>query len=505
MLLGSTILEIALGLALVYLLLAVICSTLNEWIAGILKLRAKTLQEGIANLLEDPEVKGLAKQFFAHPLVKGLTRQGKNSFPSYIPASTFTAALLDIILPPDPNAGPLDLLQIYQRIRIKLAEFSNSNSELAKTMLILLDQAGIDPKKVQDATSALYQLEQVRSHLLMLAQEMDTADVQNLQPLAESLAKFKELEVSLRQTEMSARSALLLAQENVERYFDQAMDRVSGWYKRRAQIIIVVLAVLVTAALNADTLILSDYLAKNDATRNTVTTMAEDYYRRQIERAQSASVVTAPTESDQVADKQSASSRTSASLNAPASLRAAAAITTTTPISPSGSISETLALLDRLNLPIGWKELPTTPETWLYKILGLLVTAIAVSLGAPFWFELLGKMINLRMTGKKPAETTPGQNTLASSVLAARLVAQPVVGSTQVHATITRSATTHDLAELARRALKYVDELKLRRPLTVPERDVAVAWMLMETTNQGIVTTPAEIMNAIDQAARAGS
>lgn len=41
--------------------------------------------------------------------------------------------------------------------------------------------------------------------------------------------------------------------------------------------------------------------------------------------------------------------------------------------------------------------------TWgerLRKILGLFVTVLAISLGAPFWFDMLNKLTNIRLTGK---------------------------------------------------------------------------------------------------------
>ena len=41
---------------------------------------------------------------------------------------------------------------------------------------------------------------------------------------------------------------------------------------------------------------------------------------------------------------------------------------------------------------------------WLaFKLLGWLMTALAVSIGAPFWFDLFGRLVNLRATGAKPA------------------------------------------------------------------------------------------------------
>jgi len=39
----------------------------------------------------------------------------------------------------------------------------------------------------------------------------------------------------------------------------------------------------------------------------------------------------------------------------------------------------------------------------LSKVTGFLVTAVAASLMTPFWFEVRGKLANLRMAGKKPA------------------------------------------------------------------------------------------------------
>ena len=38
------------------------------------------------------------------------------------------------------------------------------------------------------------------------------------------------------------------------------------------------------------------------------------------------------------------------------------------------------------------------------KLRGLLVTVCAVSLGAPFWFDLLSKFVNIRRAGIKPEE-----------------------------------------------------------------------------------------------------
>jgi hypothetical protein len=56
-------------------------------------------------------------------------------------------------------------------------------------------------------------------------------------------------------------------------------------------------------------------------------------------------------------------------------------------------------------LGLGWEDvsfLSFTPTQWGIKILGWIVTALAISLGAPFWFDLLRKLVNIRSSGTKP-------------------------------------------------------------------------------------------------------
>ena len=59
-------------------------------------------------------------------------------------------------------------------------------------------------------------------------------------------------------------------------------------------------------------------------------------------------------------------------------------------------------------LPIGWSAKAWVPDpvTWIERIIGWLITGLAVSLGAPFWFDLLNKFMNIRGTGEKPAKAS---------------------------------------------------------------------------------------------------
>lgn len=134
----------------------------------------------------------------------------------------------------------------------------------------------------------------------------------------------------------------------VEKWFDDAMDRVSGWYRRWSQLIACVLAVAVTVVLNVNTIKVTETLINEPTVRGAVVSKAE---------AQGAK---AAGEDAETAVKE----------------------------------------LKALKLPFLWNK-ATDAVTWSV-IAGWLITAIAISLGAPFWFDALGKLANLRTTGKKP-------------------------------------------------------------------------------------------------------
>ena len=154
----------------------------------------------------------------------------------------------------------------------------------------------------------------------------------------------------------------------LESWFNSAMDRVSGWYKRRAHVIIFSLGFAIAIAMNVNSISLAQDLWTNEATRQALVGAAQGYV-----------------------DRHSASSASNASTsNLDQGLKA--------------DIDE----LRSTNLPIGWNKgvlqnLGKSPLLWLAAILGWFLTACAASLGAPFWFDVLGKIIVVR-TSIKPGE-----------------------------------------------------------------------------------------------------
>src|ERR1700758_4707650 len=118
----SSILDVAIGVAFVYLFFSLICSVVNEGIAAVLSLRAKNLLAGIESLFSEGELsKGTSfvEAIYNHGLIRGLFRDpikgkpvtgssgaeqvkktfGADILPSYIPSRSFAIALLDLLMP----------------------------------------------------------------------------------------------------------------------------------------------------------------------------------------------------------------------------------------------------------------------------------------------------------------------------------------------------------------------------------------------------------------------
>jgi hypothetical protein len=111
---GSTVLEVAIGMAVLYLLLASFCTAANEWIARVMNARAATLEQALRELLSgQPGLAAggaeLVDEFYGHPLIGGLMKGGKH--PSYLAARSFAGILMDLVTPEHPGTITFDQLE----------------------------------------------------------------------------------------------------------------------------------------------------------------------------------------------------------------------------------------------------------------------------------------------------------------------------------------------------------------------------------------------------------
>lgn len=183
-------------------------------------------------------------------------------------------------------------------------------------------------------------------------------------PVADALLAF------VRKAEADSRTALgslEKLQRDVEEWFDAGMDRVSGMYKRRTQVACLILSALFVGMLNLDAIRITRTLANDPVLRAAL-----------IERATQAQPVAAAGSADESAMTASARSFT--------------------------QLQADISVITELGIPVGWEgNAPRdNPSWWISKLFGLLVTCLAASLGAPFWFDILKKATNLRQAGRVP-------------------------------------------------------------------------------------------------------
>ena len=318
---GSEILDVAIGLIMMFLLLSLVVSSIKEAIETVLNGRSKGLERGIREMFGDIGRNGLVPAFYNHPLIGSLFvgkyKPGRTrNLPSYIPSRMFALAVIDLI--------------------------ANEHAAPGKT----------------PAT--------------------ESSILQSFEGALGNMPGGAHLRGALEPLLLASGGKLAALQAQLEDWFNSTMDRVAGWYKRQTQIIIAIIGLSLAAFMNIDSLSVVRYLNTNQTTRSVLMNRIEQYRQ------------------------------THATAEGPK---------TTDLIDPLGWIER------QGGLPLGWaakpapdqsqddfnrdwRRVPRTPGAWLLKMAGILFTAFAVSLGAPFWFDLLNRFMVVRST-VKPEEKSP--------------------------------------------------------------------------------------------------
>jgi len=181
--------------------------------------------------------------------------------------------------------------------------------------------------------------------------------------------------------------------KNVEMWFNDAMTRVSGWYKRKTQAMILIIALIVTVAANIDTIVIAKSLSNDAALRQALVAQAQEYLREKTPIQQEATTGKNPEEKESPKKIQAA--------DGAANKKDAAG-------APHEQIETTVEKIQQLGIPLGWNTAPAG-IAWINKIIGLLITALAASLGTPFWFDILKKVTNIRSSGASTEEPSEGR------------------------------------------------------------------------------------------------
>ena len=290
----TVIIQVAIGIIFVWVILAVITSQIQEWIASGLAWRASMLENAIEQMLGNPEVKN---KLYNHPLIQGLYSSNGKRKPGGIPQDKFAMVLFEEVI----NSG------------ITVADAKNTFDNLKKSVSAL---------KSKGEGSALTNF----------ANSLDT------------------LLIGIEEKADDATHSITEARVRVESWFNDSMERLGGAYRRRMQIVGIIVGIAVAATLNVDTGAIMNTLWRDPVLRQAIVTQASQVKETDVQSGQTPSIE---------------------------------------------EIAQNAEKLNVLSLPIGWssKNIPTDANGWVAKIVGILLSGMAAAQGAPYWFDIMRKLV----------------------------------------------------------------------------------------------------------------
>lgn len=399
---GSQMLEVAIGLVFVYLILSIVVSSVTELISRFFQLRSRNLKNGIDTLLQEDTDQ--LKLFYDYSLIKSLSREGwfdkiynqtfgrvgvfgyRQNRPSNIPPATFVQTLFEVNeLDKRSENRELRYLRVAKAIANSLPEkYREYLNPTITSVEQLLADGQIDHREalsmLQAAASSIPE-ESVRRSVLSAIKTAENSDEFEQLYANINLITNQKLQETLTTLVDAADGKIERVQTNVETWFNNTMESCQAWYKRQAQLITLIIACMLPVLMNVDSVLIFNSLSTDDDVRTTVVNAAEGL---------------TTTQEGQQTDVEAV----------------------------KGDLASLQEQLIGLRL-IGWPtfdqqqvdangEIVSDRRSWPdnnkdrgIRILGWLITAIAASVGAPTWFDLLNKLVYLRSDPKSSSTESP--------------------------------------------------------------------------------------------------
>jgi hypothetical protein len=367
-------LDIVVGLVFIYLLYSLLATLVQEIIATHFSFRAKMLERAIFRMLEDENkfnsrFSGIrclfarsknsgrknspSGEFYKHPLIKFLSENSSKSRPSYINRHTFSKVIVDLLR--GDEARPEDN----------------------------------EPDLIQSA-------------------------------LDQGITKWGNVEISsetltyLRSVWTDAKSDVQAFKLHLEGWFDETMDRTTGWYKKHTQFILFFVGFAIAVVFNVDTLKIVDKLEKDPKLREQLVQQAGAFMEAHPDldvqlkekELEYKSALAELKNRELQPDQDLAGSLAKDSLELEKYRLLQARRDTLLNHAESlirndiANVQHSLGMdWNGFNCQSGWKNCLVN---LLKSLFGWTITAIALSLGAPFWFDLLNKLMKLRASVATP-------------------------------------------------------------------------------------------------------
>ncbi len=425
------IIELTIGMIFAWLLVSVSAMFIQEWLVTVLAWRSKMLETSINRLTNDPAI---TRQLYAHPLIKPL-HSGKNSQnkPSYIPSSQFSLALMDIIKNSSMEAALIQ--KTLQDIRTELSalKIGSKTAILAKLAEAL---AVLQNSSLADGTQIEHNLNEVKGIIRILSAEYPETKpviekhftrygtaraqqdrqtnpaangfssleygIQTLQYSSPSLKQALDaLTIEVRDAGQKADNQITQTRANIEAWFNSSMDRLSGWYKRRAQLASFLIGLSLALMFNIDSFQIANLLWRDPSVRQIISIQAEEMVRNNPE----GSGTIDPNQMIALTMQLNSLNIPVGWIGTPLAANSQGAVFIADNLQQHCSLAPASSI-EIWGFQVGSECYPiiNTPDRtdaagWIFKLLGLLVTAAATAQGAPFWFDMLKNVVNIRSAG----------------------------------------------------------------------------------------------------------
>lgn len=405
----SPVLNVIIGIVFIYLLYSLLASLISEIVATNLGLRARMLELAIQRMLNDDK-----EQHFWIQFKTAVIEYGKRILNQLQYVLPFWKRFK--LEPEKTLAG-----KFYEQPLIKYLGDSKffkkppylGKENFSKNLMDLLKELGNEMLQKENATT----LEKVQAAL-------GIGHNGKAHPRIE-----KDTLKYLRSLLEDANNDLDKFRASTEKWFDDTMQRASGWYKRHIQLILFTIGMALAVTFNVDTVQIITRLSKDDKARDQMVQMAAEYSKNNT-------VSRTKTGKDSITDLNAYHKRMDSLTKAVDSLLAKDIKNANGLVAIGWDIpkhfnsyenqcfgddelekdcksclawvrSEKQALTDQLSRPQRLRYIACTILKDPLKVFGFFITALAISLGAPFWFDLLKKMMQLRGDGLKPENNTP--------------------------------------------------------------------------------------------------
>jgi hypothetical protein len=448
---NQPVLDVAIGLIFIYVLYSLLATTIKEMLAATFAYRGKMLERGLEQMLD-----GKNYYYFSWDKLFNFFRVMGKTWPKFsfkelwgdeYKASSYINHLMKSYCETNQtstlkDSTPCKKAKLFTSNVTKHPLYVRSSEH----SLLSKKPAYLAPETFSNIIIDLFSPDGNTPVLLKdIATKINSKNAGKNVPLNDATVQIFNIYLAQANGDLQKFKSLL------ETWYNESMDRVSGWYKKQAFWILLIIGLILAIAFNVDTIAIVQKLSDNKDLREAMVKSASDYVKTNSKDfvPGTSSQGNTPVKFDTVKDAKGGKSIIEHKLT-DKEQRAADSVRYARIKNGIDNINKLYnETIEKQNttLGLGWgdfgfaadsakwvkerlkcdsiknvnvkmktklpvpqlRELPV--NNFWYKVkavarplslIGFLITALAISLGAPFWFDLLNKFINLRVSGTKP-------------------------------------------------------------------------------------------------------